>query len=109
MKKLFQFVMVVCVLFVSVNVMAMDVNQLRNQGFAGEGVDGLLQPMNTAPAHVLTYINGINEQRLLHYKESAANAGVSMEVFQVRMAERIVNSLPKGVWYQNTSGNWVKK
>ena len=108
MKKLLLSILLASFL-VSTPAFALTLDQARQQGLVGEATNGLLVLRDNNHAQARNLVNSINAERTQAFKTGASNAGVALEVFQIRAGERIRQQLPSGVWYQDANGQWHKK
>ena len=83
----------------------------RAAGLVGERPDGyvdLVQP--NAPANVQQLVTEINAQRRKVYQELAGQKGVPVEEVGALAAEKTISQkLQPGMYYMNSSGQWVQK
>lgn len=88
---------------------AIGLESARAQGLVGETRSGYVAPIKSPSAEVQKLVNDVNAKRRDHYRKIAARNGISIEEVGRLTAEKLINSLPGGVFYQTASGNWQRK
>ncbi len=89
--------------------MALSLDDAKAQGLVGEQPDGYLGSVSNRPAAaVQQLLNSINEKRRSAYQERAANAGVSLQVMEQRVGQRLIERTSPGE-YVLTPNGWQKK
>lgn len=89
---------------------ALSMDQAKAQGLIGENSSGYLASVKPNPsAAVVGVINSINAKRKAAYVKTAASAGVSVDVVEKRVAQRLVNKAAKGAYLKNAAGVWYRK
>lgn len=81
----------------------------RAAGFVGETPQGLLAAVSVPPsAEIRALIDDINIRRMAQYRESADEAGVTVEQFQAIIGERLIDEARPGTFIMDADGNWVR-
>lgn len=88
---------------------AIGLNSARSQGLVGETRSGFLAPVKSPSAEVRALVNKVNAQRRAQYKRIAASNGVGVEQVGRLTAQKVINGLPRGSFYQANNGRWVQK
>jgi uncharacterized protein len=83
----------------------------RAAGLIGERPDGYVDLVDpNAPASVQDLVSQINAQRRKVYQQLAGEKGVPAEEVAALAAEKtIAQKLKPGMYYMNSSGQWVQK
>lgn len=89
--------------------MAIGLDAARAQGLVGETPSGFIAPVKSPSADVRALVNKVNSQRRAQYQKIASRNGVGLEQVGRLTAEKVINGLPRGAYYQNTRGGWVRK
>ncbi|WP_417519460.1 YdbL family protein [Minwuia sp.] len=82
---------------------AQSLDALRANGSVGERFDGLAVARDPAAAD---FVAQVNRQRLQIYRDRAAEQQVTVEQVGEVYARQIVQTSPKGTWFQDRSGQW---
>lgn len=89
---------------------ALSLDEAKAKGWVGETPKGYLaSPADSANSAVTTLINDINQKRRAAYISSAKSAGVTLEVMESRIAQRLYERAEKGEYLQTPNGQWYKK
>lgn len=89
---------------------AVTLSEAKEQGYLGEQPNGYLgMPAGDASAEVESLMTTINKKRQAAYEESARDAGVSLEIMEKRVGQRLINKAPRGQYVQTQDGRWIKK
>ncbi len=88
---------------------AISLDAARTQGLVGETRSGYLAPVRTPSGDVQQLIESVNAKRRDHYRRIASQNGVGIEEVGRLSAEKIINGLPGGAFYQGSSGGWQRK
>ncbi len=82
----------------------------RAAGTVGERYDGFAVVRDTAQAGTLTpLVNQVNAERRKVYTDRATAEKVSVDQIGRIYAAEIFKSAPAGTWFQQESGQWVRK
>ena len=83
----------------------------RSAGLIGERPDGYVDAVTpNPPANIQQLISEINAQRRKVYQQLAGEKGVPVEEVAALAAEKtIAQRLQPGMFYMNSSGQWVQK
>ncbi|MCE0555820.1 MULTISPECIES: YdbL family protein [unclassified Motilimonas] len=92
----------------SFNVMALDLQQAKEQGLIGERPDGMIGAVQASP-EVNKIVASINAQRVDAYKKIAAKNGMTTDQVAILAGEKALQKTPSGQYILNGSGQWVKK
>lgn len=95
---------------VATSAWALSKDEAKAQGLIGERANGYLGiVVSNPPSDLKHLVNNINKKRAAAYKKSAASAGVELDVFELRMGQRLQQRTPQGEYIQLKNGNWKKK
>jgi|ERR1044072_5979099 len=109
-KSLLGGLLVALAMLFSVPAMADALDDARAAGLVGERPDGLVAAVSpSAPANVQSLVQSVNAQRLEKYQQISAQKGVPVEQVGAIAGEKIISKLKAGLYYMDSSGNWVKK
>ncbi len=107
------FVVALAVLGLSLSVgtaYAQSLDSLRASAVVGERYDGYVVLRGTdAPPSARAIVEQVNEKRRQIYSERAAQQGVPVDQVGRVYAGRIFEQAPKGTWFLDESGKWVRK
>jgi uncharacterized protein YdbL (DUF1318 family) len=83
----------------------------RAGGLLGERPDGYVDAVTTSPTpDILSLKEQINAQRRKVYQQLAGEKGVPVEEVGALAAEKTISQkLKPGMFYMNSSGQWVQK
>lgn len=90
-------------------VFAISLDAARAQGLVGETMSGYIAPVQSPSADVQALVNQVNAQRRAHYQSIAGRNGVGIEEVGRLTAEKIINGLPGGAFFQSANGAWRQK
>lgn len=94
----------------SVSAEAQSLDSLRASGVVGEKFDGFLVLRDSgASGAVRAIVNDVNAQRRKIYSQRAQQQGVSVQQVGRVYAQQIMQNAPKGTWFRNEGGGWVRK
>jgi hypothetical protein len=89
---------------------AMSLDEAKAKGIVGETPTGYIASVKpTADQDVIKLINEINTKRRAAFTESAANAGVTLDIIEIRISQRLYELAPKGTYLQTPNGQWQQK
>lgn len=89
---------------------ALSLDEAKAKGWVGETPKGYLaSPAGNANSAVTALINEINQKRRSAYISSAKSAGVTLEVMESRIAQRLYERAEKGEFLQTPNGQWYQK
>ena len=89
--------------------MAIGLQAARAQGLVGETRSGFVAPVKPPSGAVRALVNKVNAQRRAQYKKIASRNGVGVEAVGRLTAQKVINGLPRGSYYQSSNGRWVRK
>ena len=95
-------------LLIALPAYALSLDAARDQGYVGEQRDGYVGIVKNAPG-VKELVNDVNTKRKIEYQKISAKNGQPVNVVAKIAAEKIINKLKSGHYYQDGGGNWVKK
>ncbi len=94
----------------SLNIFALDLKDAKEQGLVGERKDGLVGYVTPAPSVELkAVVEEVNQKRKQIFAETAANTGATEKQVANRFYERAIEATKPNQFYQDVTGNWVKK
>ena len=89
---------------------ALTLNEAKTQGLVGETPSGYLASVQATPSkNTLQLINDINTKRKAAYLSSANKAGVTLNVMEIRIGQRLYDRAPQGSYVQKPNGQWLRK
>jgi len=88
---------------------AIELEAARAQGLVGETRSGFVAPVNAASAEVQSLVEDVNAKRRSHYLSIARRNGVDLEEVGRMTAEKLINGLPSGAYFEAASGGWRQK
>ena len=88
---------------------AIGLNAARAKGLVGETQSGYIAAVKSPSAEVQKLVNSVNAKRRKHYQSIASRNGVSVDEVGRLTAQKLINSLPGGVYYQASGGGWRRK
>ncbi len=90
--------------------MALGVSDAKSSGLVGEQTNGYLGSVSGTPsAEVKTLISSTNNKRRNVYHDRAKKAGVSLQVMEQRIGQRLIQKAPAGQYFKSSGGHWQKK
>jgi len=97
-------------LLLSLPAYAISLDDAKAQGLVGERSSGYLGIVTQSPsADVKKLVSQINNKRKALYQKKAGNAGVSLDVMELRTGQRLQEMTPSGQYIQDANGRWVRK
>lgn len=94
----------------SAPVWAQSLDEAKAQGLVGEKANGYIGIVTASPTPSLkSLVADINRKRQAAYSKSAKSAGVAIEVFELRMGQRLQQRTPAGEYIQRDDGRWQRK
>jgi uncharacterized protein YdbL (DUF1318 family) len=82
----------------------------RAAGQVGERFDGFAVVRDaSAPADVRALVDQANAERRTLYQQRASGNGTTQDAVGKIYAQEILKNAPAGTWFQQESGQWVKK
>lgn len=94
----------------TMSVWAIDLATAKAKGLVGEGNNGYLgYVVNPPSGEVKALVSDVNSKRRTIFTSTAKKNNITVEQVAHRFYERAVSATAAGRYYQNTSGNWVKK
>lgn len=89
---------------------ALSLDEARSKGLVGETPNGYLASISPAPdSDTRHLIQDINTKRKAAYMDSANKTGVTLEIIEIRIGQRLYEAAEKGAFLQNQSGQWIQK
>ena len=89
---------------------ALTLNEAKAQGLVGETTTGYLASVHTTPSkNTLRLIHDINAKRKAAYIKGASKAGVTLNVMEMRIGQRLYDRASPGSYLQKPNGQWLKK
>lgn len=102
-------VVAIAALLASPPAAAISLEAARAQGVVGETLSGYLAPVQSPSAEVQDLIQSVNAKRRQHYQGIASRNGIPIEEVGRLTAEKIINGLPNGAYYQGNGGAWRQR
>ena len=81
----------------------------KDNGYIGEGLNGMLAIREKASNEVTKLVQAENKDRATLFKILAKKTGGDTQDVAQKFAEAIASKAKKGHWFKNSSGNWVSK
>lgn len=88
---------------------AISLQAARSQGLVGETRSGFVAPVKSPSAAVRKLVNEVNAKRRSEYQRIASRNGLGVEQVGRITAEKVINGLPRGFFYQDAGGSWRRK
>lgn len=97
-------------LALSMPAFALTLDEAKHQGLVGEQSTGYLGVVNeSANSEVKALVQSINQQRKTLYVEKAKEAGVKLQIMELRTGERLLDRAAPGEYVRTPDGRWVRK
>lgn len=107
MKRIF---LVLCLALLGNQAFAADLHQAKAAGLIGERNDGYLGYVVSPPQDdIKVLVKDINNKRRAKFSSTAEKNQLQTEQVAGRFYLRAVKETSRGDYYQNASGDWVKK
>ena len=94
--------------FMAMPAYAMDLQSARSAGYVGENLDGYVIALSERD-DVIALVDDINEKRRTEYKRISVQNGQTASVVGKVAAEKIINRLDTGFYYQGADGSWKRR
>lgn len=88
---------------------AIDLQSARSSGLIGETLSGYVAPVTSPTGEVSKLVADVNAARRAEYLKLAKRNNVRVEEVATLTAQRIIDSLPGGAYFQASSGGWRRK
>lgn len=88
---------------------AIDLQSARSSGVVGETLSGYVAPVKSPSGEVSKLVASVNAARRAEYIKLAKRNNVRVEEVAALTAQRIIDSLPGGAYFQASSGGWRRK
>lgn len=92
----------------SFNAFALNLQQAKSAGQVGELQTGYLGAIKQS-AEVQSLVKSVNSKRKQLYLKMARKNNLTLAQIEKAAAEKAIKKTKAGNYYQNTSGQWVKK
>ena len=103
-------VLAMCVALPLASAQADSLEEARAAGLIGELPDGYVASVTPNPTpDIQQLITNINAERRKSYMKIAGERGVPVEAAGAVVAEVTIRKLKPGMYYMNSSGQWVQK
>ncbi|MCW8884617.1 MAG: YdbL family protein [Motiliproteus sp.] len=90
--------------------LALSVADAKASGLVGEQSNGYLAAVSDSPsAAVKALVSSTNQKRRSAYQSGAKKAGVSLQVMEQRVGQRLLQKATTGQFFRNPKGGWQKK
>ncbi len=107
-KKSLTFTLLLLGLLITPIAWAISLDEAKSQGLVGEQMNGYLGEVVSTP-DVRALVKSINTKRRAAYAETARNAGVDINIIELRIGERLIQRAPAGQYIQAPNGQWSRK
>ncbi|WP_299204238.1 YdbL family protein [uncultured Amphritea sp.] len=107
-KNILTFTTLLLSLVITPAAWAISLDDAKSQGLVGEQMNGYLGEVVISP-EVKALVKSINSKRREAYAETARNAGVDINIIELRIGERLIQRAPAGQYIQAPNGQWSKK
>ncbi|MCT4706471.1 YdbL family protein [Enterobacteriaceae bacterium H16N7] len=98
----------ICTLLFSQPLLAVTLNDARQQGLVGETLSGYIAPIKQDKA-TLTLVKNINEARAEHYQQLADSNNISVDEVAKLAGQKLVTRAAPGEYVRGINGQWMKK
>lgn len=89
---------------------ALSLDDAKSQGLVGERSNGYLGIVVSNPSgDVKALVADINSKRKQAYQDSAASAGVELQIIELRIGQRLQQKTGSGQYIQTEGGAWQRK
>src|SRR5665647_126797 len=105
MKLGFSSVIVILGLLAASPALALDLHGARSAGIVGEKPDGYVAVLKKTP-EAAALAEDVNQKRRQEYTRISKQNNQPVDVVAKIAAEKIINGLNQGEYYQDTDGNW---
>lgn len=89
--------------------MADSLDDAKRSGLVGETLRGYIAPVTAPSASTTRLVNDINQRRKAAYEDIAKKNGIPIQQVEALTGKRIIERAPAGTFYQDSSGNWIRK
>ena len=97
-------------LTLSFPVFALSLDEAKSSGLVGERTTGYLGIVTSSPdAELKNLVNRINEKRRALYQQRASKAGVTLDIMEMRIGQRLQEKAAPGEYIQDANGQWERK
>lgn len=84
-------------------------DELRKSGALGEGFDGYVKVRDAKAGGAKATAAKVNKKRRAIYEKRAGEQGVKADKVGTIFAKEIMKKAPKGTWFLQANGKWVRK
>jgi len=88
---------------------AASLDAARASGMIGERFDGYAVARPSANADAKKLVGTVNAQRAAIYAKRAREQGITADAVGKVYAKEILDRAPKGTWFLQANGDWVRK
>jgi hypothetical protein len=88
--------------------LAMTLNEARQQGLVGETLSGYIAPIKQ-DKETLALVKSINEARAAHYQQLADSNNISVDEVAKLAGQKLVTRAQPGEYVRGINGQWMKK
>lgn len=107
MKTSMQGVLIFTLLF-SQPLLALSLNEAREQGLVGETLSGYISPLKQSDK-TQELVKSINEARAAHYQQLADSNTISVDEVAKLAGQKLVTRALPGEYVRGINGQWMKK
>lgn len=107
MKTAMKSVLIFTLLF-SQPLLALTLNEARQQGLVGETLSGYVAPIKQ-DKETLSLVKSINEARAAHYQQLADSNNISVDEVAKLAGQKLVTRAQAGEYVRGINGQWMKK
>ncbi|MCT4717102.1 YdbL family protein [Enterobacteriaceae bacterium H18W14] len=107
MKTLIKGALIVTLLF-SQPLLALTLNEARQQGLVGETLSGYIAPVRQ-DKEALALVKSINEARAAHYQQLADSNNISVDEVAKLAGQKLVTRAQPGEYVRGINGQWMRK
>ncbi|MEL4013598.1 YdbL family protein [Dryocola sp. LX212] len=97
-----------CTMLFSQPLLAVTLNEARQQGLVGETLSGYIAPIKQ-DKETLALVNSINEARAAHYQQLADSNNISVDEVAKLAGQKLVTRAAPGEYVRGINGQWMKK
>ena len=111
MKHIVKFTsLLLCLLLFSQGAFAITLQEAKEQGLVGEQADGYVgYVVGSVDPELRALVDDVNQQRRQRYEQIARQNGLQVGQVQALAYQEAVEATRSGHYYQDSSGNWVRK
>ncbi|MCQ1056947.1 YdbL family protein [Photobacterium sp. DNB23_23_1] len=96
--------------FIAFSAFALNLQQAKDQGLVGEANTGLIAPITARPSQeVRSLVAEVNKRRTNTFKRISVSHGLTVKEVGHIAHKKAIEKTSSGNYYQDSSGQWIKK